>query len=316
MPFVGSNPTLSARYQKPGMDGGLQSHPLRQLLNAVGQRILYARNKRSRTGVVLLLGFSQASAQDEDALAEMARKAQDPLGNVRALMTDNTIAFDAGPDDDTSYGFQLQPVYAIQNETKWNMIARGIVPIMGFEPGVVIPRIGPDPRPQNGSSWGIGDSFFQFIFSPKSDARWKWGIGPQASLKTQTSDRQAGPGWGMAAWPFGVAFGGVGDWALGAIAMQHWGEGNFSVGTLQLIGMYNFPDMPGTYLGYNNSVTFNWEATSGNKVTLPLGATFGKTMLLGNGDGLDLSVGVYGLVEKPDNAPSWQLKFGISYFFN
>ena len=98
--------------------------------------------------------------------------------------------------------------------------------------------------------------------------------------------------------------------------MQHWGEDDFNVGTLQLIGMYNFPNMPGAYLGYNNALTFNWEANSSNKVTIPLGATFGKTMLLGNGDGLDLSLGVYGLVEKPDAAPNWQLKFGISYFFN
>ena len=264
--------------------------------------------------VLLALMPLNVSAQDADAIAEMARKAQDPLGSVQALMTDNTIAFDGGPDDDTSYGFQLQPVYAIPNSSNWNMIARGIVPIMGFEPGVVIPPIGPDPRPDSGSSWGIGDSFFQFFFSPKSDSKWKWGVGPQASLRTRTSSRQAGPGWGGGL--AGVLFGGVGDWALGAIVMQHWGQDNFNLATLQLIGMYNLPSSPGTYIGYNNSITYNWKASSGNRTTIPLGATFGKTLLLESGNGLDLNVGVYGLVEKPDDAPSWQLKFGISYFFN
>ena len=76
----------------------------------------------------LILLSVAVNAQDTDALAEMARKAQDPLGNVQALMTDNTIAFDGGPEDDTSYGFQLQPVYAIPTKSNWNMIARGIVP--------------------------------------------------------------------------------------------------------------------------------------------------------------------------------------------
>ena len=266
------------------------------------------------SAVLLTAAATKSMAQDADALAEMARKAQDPLGNVQALMTDNTIAFDAGPDDDTSYGFQLQPVYAIPNDSNWNMIARAVVPIMGFEPGVVIPPVGPDPRPPSGSSWGFGDSYFQYFFAPKSNSAWKWGVGPQVSLKTRSSSRQAGPGWGGGL--AGVLFGAVGDWALGAIAMQHWGEDDFSVGTLQLIGMYNLPGLPGTYIGYNNSLTFNWDASSGNKLTLPLGATFGRTLLLGNGDGLDLSIGVYGLAEKPDNAPSWQLKFGISYFFN
>ncbi len=84
-----------------------------------------------------LLAIQPALAQDDDALAEFARKAQDPLADVKALMTDNTIAFDGGPNKDTSYNFQLQPVYSIENNTSWNMILRGIVPIIGIEPGVV-----------------------------------------------------------------------------------------------------------------------------------------------------------------------------------
>ena len=45
--------------------------------------------------------------------AEMARKLQDPLANIKAIMTDNTIGFNTGADEGTSYGFQLQPIYAI-----------------------------------------------------------------------------------------------------------------------------------------------------------------------------------------------------------
>ena len=52
----------------------------------------------------------------------MARKAQGPLGDVKAIMTDNIIGFGGGPDDDTTYGFQIQPVYAIENDTSINII--------------------------------------------------------------------------------------------------------------------------------------------------------------------------------------------------
>ena len=152
-----------------------------------------------------------------------------------------------------------------------------------------------------------------FIFSPKGDGSIKWGIGPQVSIKTHTSDRVAGPGWGGGV--VAVIFGGAGNWALGAIGMQHWGEDDYSVGTLQLTALYNFESTPGMYLGYNNAMTFNWEASSGDKVTVPLGATFGRTLPLSGGAGIDLSVGAYRLVERPTNAPEWQLKFGISYFF-
>ena len=271
----------------------------------------------TRAGILvvsLVLSVGNLYAQDEDALAEFARKAQDPLGDVKALMTDNTIAFDGGPNEDTSYSFQLQPVYSLDTTGKWNMILRGIVPVVGIEPGVVAPPIGPEPRPPTGSTWGISDAMVQMFFSPKSDSAWKWGIGPQISLDTATSDRVAGPGWGYGV--AGVIFGGVGNFAIGAIGMYHWGERGFAVGTIQPILMYNFPSAPGLYLGYNNAITYNPKASSGNKWQVPLGLTFGRTFLLGSGDGLDLSLGAYDLAKGPDGGHDAQLKFGISYFFN
>jgi hypothetical protein len=180
---------------------------------------------------------------------------------------------------------------------------------------VVLPPLGTEPRPDENDQWGLSDSIVQYFFSPKSDGSIKWGVGPQVSLKTRTSDQQAGPGWGAGL--AGVIFAGVGNWSLGAIAMQHWGEENdFNVATVQGIVTYNFESMPGAYIGYNNALTYNWEADSDNKLTLPLGLTAGRTILLGNGDGLDFSLGAYDLVERPENAPEWQLKVGLSYFFN
>ena len=266
------------------------------------------------TTTLLALGSTSYAQGDDAAALEMARKAQDPLGNVKALMTDNAISFDGGPNDDTTYAFQFQPVYAIDNETRFNFLARAIIPVIGVEPGVVLPPLGPDPRPPADSTWGISDSIFQFFISPKTDGAWKWGVGPQVSLKTRTSDRLAGAGNGVGI--AGVVFGGVGNWGLGTLFMQHWGEGNYEIMTVQPIVMYNFESMPGAYLGYNNAINYNWNATSGNRLTVPIGLTGGKTILLGNGDGLDLNLGAYGMLEKPADAPQWQVRFGISYYFN
>ncbi len=262
----------------------------------------------------LVLFLLPMLARSDEDLAEFARKAQDPLGDVKALMTDNTIGFNGGENDDTTYGFQLQPVYSAQIFSGWNTIFRGIVPVVGVEPGVVVPPIGPEPRPPSGSTWGISDSIFQVFFSPQGDSAWKWGVGPQVSLDTSSSSRVAGAGWGAGA--AAVVFGGVGDFAIGAVGMYHWGERDFEVGTIQPIVLYNFPDHPGWYLGYNNSITYNRTADSDSKWQVPLGVTAGKTLLLGNGDGLDLSLGVYDVTVDVDKGSAWQLKFGISYFFN
>lgn len=249
-----------------------------------------------------------------DAAAEMARKAQDPLGDVKAIMTDNTVGLKGGPDDDVAYGFSIQPVYSLPTSGGVNQILRAVIPLVGVDPGTVIPPLGDEPRPESGDNFGLSDMILQYFVSPKSEGGVKWGVGPQVSLKTRTSDRQAGAGWGAGA--AAVIFGGVGNWSIGAIASQHWGEDDFSLFTVQPIAMYNFESSPGTYIGYNNSIMYNWNADSDDRLTLPLGLIIGKTMLLGNGDGLDLSIGAYDLVERPENGPESQIKFGISYFFN
>jgi hypothetical protein len=276
----------------------------------------------SKTAIIVTLlavgasvSAASVSAQELSPEEAAARKAADPLGNVKAVMTDNTIAFKAGEDEnDTSFGFQIQPVYAIPNKTRLNMIARAVVPIVGIEAGAVAPPIGSQPRPEDASKWGAGDSLVQFFFSPKTDGSLKWGIGPQVSLKTHTSDRAAGAGWGGGL--AGVVFGASGQWSYGAIAMQLWGEDNFSIFTLQPIAIYLLKSVPGAYIGYNNSLTYNWKADSDDAWAVPLGLTFGKAVVFESGDFMDLSVGAYPLVVRPAGAPSWQLKLGISYFFN
>jgi hypothetical protein len=40
--------------------------------------------------------------------------------------------------------------------------------------------------------------------------------------------------------------------------------------------------------------------------------TAGKTIPIGDGTALDLSLGGYNVVARPDGAPDWQFKFGIS----
>jgi len=154
----------------------------------------------------------------------------------------------------------------------------------------------------------------QYFFSPKSEGSFKWGLGPQLTLKTRTNERLAGPGWGGGL--AGVVFGGSGQWSYGALGMQIWGEDDFSIFTLQPIAIYLFKSLPGAYLGYNNSLTYDWHEASDNALNLPLGLTFGKALVFESGDFLDVGVGVYGVAVRPDNAPAWQLKIAVSYFFD
>lgn len=276
----------------------------------MGKLICKVRN----TASTFLLSFASMNAiADGPTDAELARKAQDPLADVRAIMTDNTIGFGTA-DDETSYGFQIQPVYAVPTEKGYNWIARGVVPIVGAPTGAGLPRLGAEPISEQGTEWGLSDILLQLFWTPKTDADIKWGIGPQVSLRTRTSERVGGPGWGAGI--SGVFFGFAGELSYGALVNHHWGEDNYNVTTVQPIAFYNIAAIPGTYIGYNNVVTYSWKADSGDRWQVPLGLTVGRTIGVGSkGDALDLSLGAYSLVAKPEGGADWQLKLGLSWFF-
>lgn len=256
-------------------------------------------------------------AEDEDPAAAMARALQDPLASVKMLATDNTIAFNSGLEEsDVNYNFQFQPVYSIptSEESRFNYVARAVIPIVGLEPAVVEPPLGPAPTPRDSSTWGLSDTTLQFFISPKSKGAWKWGIGPQVSLRTHTNERAAGPGWGAGV--AGILVGGVGPVSIATIALYHAGtEDDFESFAVQPMLFYNFESVPGLVVGYNNMITYNVKARSGNKWNVPLGVTISRTFAFESGDGLDLGIGYYYVVERPNAAPDSQIKFAITWIF-
>lgn len=255
----------------------------------------------------------------EDA-AEMARKMQNPLASIKAIMTDNTIGFNTGSDEGTSYGFQIQPVYAIDfEEGGFTFIPRAVIPVTGLEPGTKTRFTGEDgnPIPTTGTDrvWGLGDSILQFFFAPHSKQEWKWGMGPQLSVPTHTDDKLKGPDWGAGL--SGVITGSITDnLSFSGIIGNHWSfDGSFNVATIQPILFYNIASMPGAYVGYNASISADWNADSSNRWTVPLGITIGKTFSVGGGHAFDVSAGPYYNVERPEGAADWMLRFGLSWLF-
>lgn len=244
-----------------------------------------------------------------DAQCQIARKAQDPLANIRALVFDNTIALD-GERDPLSYAVQMQPVYSLPTEGAFNVILRATLPVIGVRNGVVLPPLGPDPRGGASYSWGLSDSMLQAFFSPKTEGDLKFGIGPQVSLRTRTRDELAGPGWGagLAA----VVTGFSGRWSYAAIIGQHWGQNDYSVATLNPVLIYNSDLLGGSYIGYSNTITHNWRAAPGQKSQIPLGLTWGKTFARENGSAVDVNLGYYRMIDPPNGAPTSQVKFGVT----
>lgn len=272
---------------------------------------------RTRTVLVALVGAilvvpTAATAQSAE---DIAKSLQDPLASISAITLDNTFNLNTGnPDERTGYSFQLQPVYAIPFEG-FNFIPRAVIPIVGAPSGAKFPNLGP---PVGGGpddiTWGLSDIMLQMFFSPRSEGTWKWGIGPQVSLKTRTDSLVAGPGWGAGV--SAVLVGSLGPIAVSALANQHWGdEGDFSLLTIQPMFFYDIPSIPGATIHYNNAITADWRIEGDTKWSVPLGLGVSKSFVVGGGQGLDLALGYYGMVSRPEGGPSGQVKFGFTWVF-
>ncbi|WP_420413722.1 hypothetical protein [Roseibium sp.] len=262
---------------------------------------------------LIVLSTNPAQAEECDAQCQAVRNAQDPLADVKAVMTDNTISFGTA-DEQTGYGFQIQPVYSIPTEYGFNFIARGIIPIAGVHNGAAVPQLGPNQIGGTGYTWGLSDVILQGFFVPQIEGLpIKFGVGPQVSLRSRTDSVVGGPGWGagLAA----VAFGFAGDLSYGGIFGHHWGQNSFSLSTIQPIVFYNTQFLGGSYFGYNNSITYDWSAKAGNRWQVPVGLTVGKTFVLESGTAIDANFGGYGLAAHPEGGADAQFKFGISVFF-
>lgn len=268
---------------------------------------------RIRYLIVFILMVVHATSSFADEAAEMARKLQDPLANIKALMTDNDVSFDSGEDDDeTSYGFQFQPVYAIPFEDLgFNLVNRAVIPILGMAEGGQRPILGDEPNSGDTHTWGLSDSLLQFFFSPRTDSPWKWGLGPMVSLKTRTNSDLAGPGWGGG--PIAVLVGDIGEHISTAFIAGHlWGDNDgFSTSMLQPMIFYNLPDAWNIH--YNNMITYSWDSESDDAWTVPLGLGVAKMISLKGGHGIEFSAGPYYNVVRPDGAADWTIKWGISW---
>ena len=199
----------------------------------------------------------------------------------------------------------------------FRLIPRAIIPIVGAPVGsdfAFLGDLGGEPviAPTNTTTtWGLSDTMVQLFIAPQMEGSVKWGIGPQVSLETHTDSLLKGPSWGGGI--AGVIFGSLGNIAWGSVVNQHWGDdGDFNVLGVQPILFYNFESLPGAYLGYSNTITADWEASSSDRWTVPLGLTAGKTIPVGAGSAVDLSLGGYRVVARPDGAPDWQMKFAVS----
>src|SRR6185295_13747531 len=111
---------------------------------------------RSWVATFALVALIPMAANAEMSAEELAKLAQNPVGNLISLPFQNNTNLNFGPDKGTQNVLNIQPVIPISVNDEWNVITRTIVPV------IHMPSLGSGIDSKD----GIGDTVLTAFLSP------------------------------------------------------------------------------------------------------------------------------------------------------
>lgn len=264
----------------------------------------FMKNPLSRSLTTLLLSTLAPIALAADD-TELAKKSQNPIASLISVPFENNFNFNAGPEDGTEWVMNAKPVYPVSFEG-FNLINRVIAPVVYQE----------ERFDGEGSEFGLGNVTYQAFIAPETSSGLIWGVGPALTLPTNTDSRFGPDKWSLG--PAAVALKISGPWVVGALLQHSWSfagdsdDNNVNLTSLQYFVNYNFGNS--WYLTSTPTMTANWDASSSDRYTIPVGGGIGRLVRFGQAP-VDFRLRAFYNVEKPDNASNWTAQFEVKFLF-
>jgi hypothetical protein len=201
----------------------------------------------------------------------------------------------------------------------WNLVNRLIVTVADAPGGITgLPyNPGVGETTQRGRAFGLGDTNYSLFLNPvETSGSLIWGLGGSINFPTATDDRLGSGKWSAGPTAVGLLQPSWGT--VGTLVRQLWsfaGQSDRKDVNQTLVEPfvnYNLDD--GWYLLSDSVITVDWEASSGNRVTLPLGGGFGKVFAIG-GQPMNMRAESYYNVVHPDGGPTWTIGFTVQFLF-
>ena len=268
---------------------------------------------------VMLIGSSALAQED------LAKQSQNPVANMISVPFENNTYFDVGPTEKWANGLFVKPVYPL-SIGKVNLINRLIIPVIylkGQDAVTVEGNEDEDPTlgkvqvfPGSSNKFGLGNIQYQAFFSPANPGKMIWGLGPAFEFPTNTDSRLGTDTW--SAGPSFVVLTMPGKWVIGLLAQNIWdfagksNEPDVNRSTIQPILNYNIGQ--GWYLSSTPVLGVNWEASSGEKWTVPVGGGVGRLMRFDK-QPVDFKLASYWYADAPRFGPDWSLQFTVKLLF-
>ena len=271
---------------------------------------MMANSKTLRMSIAVAAATLLAAvhAHAEMSAEELAKLAQNPVGNLISVPFQNNTNLNFGPEKGTQNVLNIQPVIPIEINKDWNIITRTILPVISM------PALGPDV----GSTNGIGDMVFTAFLSPANPGHWIWGAGPVVQIPTNSTAELGNKNWGLGPSVVVLHLDKGDPWVYGALVNNVWSltsnkqGGSYNNGLIQPFVNYNFEG--GFYLTSAPILTVDWKADSGQQWTVPIGGGVGKIFHLGKLP-VNTQISVYYNVVRPDFQANWQIRGQVQLMF-
>jgi hypothetical protein len=231
---------------------------------------------------------------------ELQKKLSNPISDLVSVPFQFNWEQGVGPDEQTRFILNVQPVMPFTLNEDWNLIARVIVPFVSQPPLFE----GGEPAA------GVSDIITSFFFSPSTSGL-TWGVGPVISLPSTTVPTLGTEKWSGG--PTAVVLKQTGPWTYGMLWNQIW---SFSGNTERkdVNQMFLQP-----FLAYNtkslwtftlqSETTANWEADE-DRWTVPINVLVAKLSSFGPFPAsYQFSFGLF--AAHPEVGPSWKIRSAI-----
>ena len=278
------------------------------------------------------------------SLAQMSALMDNPLGNVAMLFTQFDYYKMQDPkSNNTAYKSAYTGIFQFPKKLNddWNLISRVIwtVPSMpldqdkiddfdppedlGNDQGGGVTGQDPSNLPKpidlfSGRTTDLGDSYYVALFSPSKGTKLEgggnflWGAGFDLGFPTAREDI-LGTGKYLAG-PSGLAVYMGPDWKVGGLVTHYWDyEGDSDRADVNMTNLqyFVFYSLNATdSIGASPNIICNWEASSDNECSVPLGIGYVTTVQMGKVP-VRLGLELHYYVEKPDDDVSarWGMRF-------
>ncbi len=253
---------------------------------------------------------ASASSDDQQDASALAKKLQNPIGNLISVPFQSNTNFSVGPNKGTQEILNIQPVIPFHIGDNWNIITRTILPLIWQPSYQPLASVAP---------FGTGPITFSSFLSPSQPTNgWLWGFGPVTQIPVASSASLGSNVWGLG--PTGVLVYMKGPWVTGVLVNNVWslggeaGPGGTKYNNFLMQPFINFNMKGGWYVGTSPILTANWLTAGNNAWTIPLGANVGRVIKLGKLP-INLSGGAYANVVHPEFGSTWQLRTQITFIF-